>query len=421
MNRKRTKKEFHWEKEFPAVEELAREAEARRADWIQDPAPLLERLRALSGEEQETFLLCLLRRGDEEMAAVLLGREEGIDLALARSLGRFESPRSGPLLHRLAEGARSKPVVKAARKSIFRLRSLGLPIDEAADRSPAVYHPPRIPEAEGFLSAIDTSGHRLVFLMRPQAPQGGLVIQALISDEEGITDFSVRESSRKAFHEFLSHFREEYPWQIVEADPEYCRHLILDAGEIGQQQGKAPPPEYLAWRNSLGPPPALPFTPLIYRVMDMEEVRSRPDLLVRSPDLFKINPFQTWFLDQEEAPKYLALRREMEESPLVLSPHQKEGRLQEFYRQAVQELFDRSRRLRYRRRMEEMAYVLWKEEREDQARLSLATALDLEAEGGIVSGPQPFLFELVKRSLDWQEETDRAEKKERESQLVIKP
>ena len=404
------------------VEALVWEAEDHIQSWIQNVHSLFQMLQSFSLDEQENFFRLLLKKGNEQapfLLEVLRGKEEKLDLALARSLGHWFSPQAADLLHRLAATAPSKTVSKAIRKSIFRLKSKGLPVEEFDDRPPAVYHPPQPAGSEGFLTSIDFTGKRMVWLARPQIPQGMAAFSALISDCEGIVDFNGLETTRKNFHEYLATFQERVPWEIVEADPEYCLGLIVEAAEIGQKQGQAPSPEFLKWRPLMGPAPALPVKPLIYQYLRKEEAESRTDLLDRSASLLQAPSFQSWFLEKEESQKYLTLLQQASESRLVLTPYQKESRVMEIHQQAVHELFDEPRRLLCRRRLEEMAYVLWKKGQENESRMSLAAAAGLEKESGILS-PHPFLLELVKRSLASLIEEEK-EKKDKEPGLIVRP
>jgi len=205
----------------------------------------------------------------------------------------------------------------------------------------------------------------------------------------------------------------------VEADPDYCSGLIMEAAEIGQKKGSSPSPEFLKWRPLMGSSHSLPLRPLIYGYLEEEETKSRPELLDRSASLFQLSSFNTWSLEEEESKKYFALLKEVSASRLVLAPHQKEGRLIEIYQQAVHDLFDGPRRLLYRRRLEEMAYVLWKNAQENEARVALAAAAGMEKESGILA-PHPFLMELVKRSLSSQMEEEKG-KKEQEPGFIIQP
>ncbi len=407
----------------PQVEILLEETEDHMEFWAKDAELLLPKIRPLSPDQQEAFFLNLYKQENKNLFLLLealCGKEEMVDLVLASTLGHWVSAQAATLLHRMAAATPSKTVAKSIRKSIFRLKSMGLAVEEVDDPSPAVFQPPRLAPAEGFLSPIDPSGSRFVLLFQPQIPQGVAVMNTLISDLEGIVDFNAFETSRKNCHDYLAAFQMEYPFKLVEADPEYCLGLIMESYEIGQRKSKPPLAEFLKWRPLMGTPPPLPLKPLIYQYLKEEEVQSRPDLLDRSGSLFQIFSFQSWTLREEEAQKYLNLVKEASASRLILSPYQKESRIEDIYRQAVQELFDEARRLLYRRRLEEMAYCLLKEGKEPEAQISLAAALGLEKESGLLT-PQPFLLELVKRSLAAIVEREEEERKRRESGLIVKP
>ena len=110
---------------------------------------------------------------------------------------------------------------------------------------------------------------------------------------------------------------------------------------------------------------------------------------------------------------------EASESRLVLSEVQRRARTEEVYRQALAELFPEVRRLLYKRRLEEMAYVLLKLEKPEEARMALAAAIDLERPFNLFK-PNPFLFELVVRSI-LSKITGSEAKEEQEPSLIIRP
>ncbi len=372
----------------PEINALAEEIGGSLPALLQDPRPLLERLESLSSGGQEELFRLLSRQKAGEIPS---------------------------LLRKLAESATSAPLKKIIRKSLFQLRSRGIEVPQLTDSAPSIYHPPPPAPPEGYLSTIDGAGTRMVFLTRPQAPQGILAWNAVVSDVQGIVDFSGFETSRKKFHEYLDDLRGRMAWDIVEGDSQYSLGLILQAAEANQKKGQPLPEEFLKWKALLGSPPD-PLPPLIYRFLSGEEMKTRSDLLDRSVSLFEISPFRDWFLEEAETEKYLPLLQEASESRLVLTPYQKEARVLEIYRQAVNELFDSARRSLFRRRLEEMAYILWKKGEEEAARISLAAGLQVESEGGVLS-VHPFLLELVKRSLTARVEEE-AEKKKKEPGLI---
>ena len=406
----------------PSAEGLVGEVQGKIQSGSLGADAFLIKLQPLSPEELKDLFRELLQKGNDQtflLLEAICGKDEKVDLALAESLGVWFSPRAADLLHRLSGATSSRAVTKSIRRSIFQLQSRGLDAEEISDRAPAIYRPPQPAASEGFLTPIDSTGHRVVLLARPQIPQGMAAFSTAISDREGIVDFSGFETSRKNFHEYLEMFRGQYPGEVVDADPDYCAGLMMEAAEIGQKKGTAPSPEFLKWRPLMGFSSSLPLRALIYRYLEEEEIKSRPELLDRSASLFQLSSFETWSLEEADSKKYAALLKEASASRLVLAPHQKEGRLVEIYQQAVHEVFDGPRRLLYRRRLEEMAYILWKKGQENEARVSAAAAAGMEKESGILA-PHPFLMELVKRSLSSQLEQEK-EKKEEEPGFIIKP
>ncbi len=407
----------------PQVELLLRETEDHLQAWGKEVEWLLPKLRLLPPEEQEIFFLAVFKKENVNLLPLLealQGQEETLDEILASAVGFWNSPHAAALLRRMVAATPSKGVAKAIRRSIFRLKSMGLPVEEMAGGSKPVFQPPRLGSAEGFLSPIDSVGSRMILLFVPQIPQGLIATNTLINDLEGIVDFSAFEASRKQAHEYLEALQKESPFKLLSADSKYCLGLIMEAHEIGQKKGKTPLPEFLKVRPLMGTPPPLPLQPIIYQSLKEEEAKSRPDLLDRSGSLFQASFFESWVLNDEPMEKYLQLVKDASASRLVLNPYQKEARIQDLYRQAVQEIFDEPRRRLYRRRLEEMAYCLLKEGKDPEARLSLAAAVGLEKESGLLT-PHPFLFELVKRSLEALLAREEEEGKKKESELIIRP
>lgn len=404
------------------IENLLKEAKGNLASWRQDPSLLRQRLRSLLPEAQEEIFLSFFKKEDDQILSLLphlMGKEEELDLVFARSLARWNSARAGDLLHQLAVSASSRAVIKATRKAIFQLKSRGVRVKDIEDSAPSVYRPPQPASPEGFLSSIDPSGTRFVWLIRPQPLQGVFAFHALIGDLRGIIDFKGFETSRKKFHDYQQDFQREIPLEIVEADPEYCHGLMIEAAEINRKKELPLPEAFTQWRPLMGTPPDFPLQPLIYRFLSEEQGKSRQDLIDHSGSLFDLPPLRTWFLEKEEMEKYLILLKEASESRLVLTPYQKEGRVLDIYRQAAGELFDKPRRGLLRRRLEEMAYILWKTGQEKEAQTALAAAHGMESEGGVFYS-HPFLLELVKRSLTalLQEE---AEKRNKDADLLVRP
>ena len=408
----------------PEKEALTTELIADLPAWTGKAATLAAKLGDSPADEQEVFFSRLLAGAGERVLPFLdslVGSDAGLDAALARGFGDSASPWAVEFLIRWAGKDPSKNISKEIRKSLFRLKSKGIPVADLDNSSPGVFRPPQTEPAQGFVSAVDAGGSRMVWIGRPQLPQGMVVVSSAIRDTEGILNFTAFESSRKKFQGLMEQTRQEFIWDIVEIDSDYGAALIQEAHEIQIKEGKPPNPEYLKLRGVLDPIPSPPIRPLIYRYFSEEEIKGRTDLLDRSPSLFETSPFQFWYLEKEEVTKWLGFLEEASHSRIILAPHQQEARFFEIYRQAVKELFDEKRRLLFRRRLQEMAYVLWKKGDETGAKISVAAGLGLASEDKLLS-PHPFLIELVKRTVVGLREENRREKeKEKRGGLIVQP
>lgn len=408
---------------------LSPDQEALVRDWLADlparadhPPGRVFLLGSFSEGEREECFARLLAGGGESALPVFqawIGKDGGLDAAMARALGRTASPWAVGFLLRWLQTNPARPMAKEIRKSLFRLKSAGLPVPDLADPSPAVFCPPQPEPARAYVSAVDGEGARLVWIAIPRSSRDLLVVSAVLRDTLGIVDLKVYEASRRDFEKFLAETLREVPWDIVEEDPLYCAALIQEAEEAQIARGEAPNPEFAKVKELLGPLPSLPLTASIYRHLNPAEVRERPDLVERSSFLFEKPSFRHWFLKKTETARGLALLKEAAASRIILVPHQQETRFFDIYRQTVEELFDEKRRALFRRRLEETATILWKKGDESGAKISAAAAAEMGNRDKFMA-PHPFLLELVKRSILAAKEEEERERK-KEGGLIVPP
>ena len=342
------------------------------------------------------------------------------DLAIVTALGGGATERMARLLHALLDSISDKRVLKAVRRSLYRIEQRGIPIEPVEEKrqGPSVLRPLREDRAEGFISAVDSEGSQIVFVTLSRKPKGLYLLQGIVSDTRGLIEFNRAETTKRGFREFYESFKKPGQLPIVDVDAGYCRFLLEQAAQLTDRRGESVPASYSASKRELEKVERLERHP-VFRFLDEGEIQENPRLLKSSTDLFQIDWFSSWFLPREEVQKYAQLVEEAEGSRLVLNPAQKETRLQEAYRKALTELLTEERRLLYKRRLEEMAYVLLREGREGNARAALAASIDLRSPLNAFD-PNPFLLNLVTRSI-YSIVAQEMEKKEAEPSLIVKP
>jgi hypothetical protein len=354
-------------------------------------------------------------------ASVHLTQEPYLTIHLIEALVRIPNPETAQLLTAMMAEAEEKQVIKSIKRTLYKLRQRGVTWEEKPSDERPVLTPPKPAEPEGHLSPIDAAGSRLLVIARPIPLKGLLVVFSMVSDLEGIQQFNASQFSKKGFKDFLKNSLSTADFPIVETPGAYCLHLLKEAASLTQELSKPLPQGYhdvasgfrdISWDDP---------TPLIYQFIKEDEVRDRPHLLKESANLHEIMPIASWHLKSEEVEKYASGITEAQQSRIVLRPDQQEARINAIYRDALEELFTEERRFLWKRRLEETAYVLLKTGNEEEAKSALSAAVDLNNPISPID-PNPFIWDLLVKSIQFLLETDREkEEEEKKTSLIVTP
>jgi hypothetical protein len=353
--------------------------------------------------------------------SVYLTQEPYLAIHLIEALARIPNPETAQLLTAMMAEAKEKQIIKSIKRTLYKLRQRGVKWAERPIDEKPVLTPPKPAMPEGHLSAIDATGSRIIVIARPVPLKGLFVVFSITNDMEGIQEYNVRQFTKKSFGEFLEGSLSTANFPVVETPGAYCFHLLKEAASLTQELSKPLPQGYhdaetefrdISWDDP---------NPLIYQYIKEDEVRDRPHLLKDSANLHEIMPIATWHLEGKEVEKYASGITEAQQSKIVLRPDQKEARLNTIYRQALDELFPEEKRLLWKRRLEETAYVLLKTGKEDEARAALSAAVDLKTPFSTIE-PNPFIWNLLLKSIQILLETDREkQEEEKKTSLIVLP
>jgi hypothetical protein len=362
-------------------------------------------------------------KSDEEIFESLkshLGKDVETDERVADVLATLSHPVAARLLLRMLAVARSKNVMKAIKRSLYRLRGRGIAVEEIPpDQGESIFRPPKAESTKGFGSGIDSLGERFLLLVLPRPGRGWAVIQTGVSDTQGLVNFVGDEMTRKRFRTFLQELKEKFPFPLVEMEPSHVGFLIAEAYQLTLERKGTPPQDYLHFKTEIDRLKKEVGKPVVYSYLQTDETTGDDRWLRRAGDLLKEDVFSDWEIEVDQIQPYADAVWEAEESKLILNPVQKEARFQEVYQKALSELFSGERRVLYERRLEEMAEILFKLGREEEARISLAAAMDLKKPMNPFQ-PNPFLLQLVTNSI-FKRLKDAHEKKVSGTSLIVKP
>ena len=349
-----------------------------------------------------------------------LGKVPEVDGKIVELLGSIPHEKIAKILQRMLDISSEKKIRKGIKRSLYRLKIRGVPVGEAPlDRKGSVLHPLRAEPGKGYGSGIDFLGQRLLLLVIPQASRGSKVMQGVISDTQGVIAFSGEEMARKGFREFFEEVQRKSRFPLVEMDPSYVGFLFAQAYQLTLEKKGTPPQDYLRWKSEIERVKKIYEKPLIYSYLQRDEIEGDDRALNRTADLLKNDLLSGWGIEEDQIRPYADAVWDAEESKIVLNQNQKEARFQEIYLNALTELFPEEKRLLYKRRLEEAAYVLLKLGRLEEAKVSLAGAIDLEKPVNPLT-PNPFLYQLVIKSI-FTLLSEAYEKKKKEPSFIVKP
>ena len=380
---------------------------------MEDIQTLLEQIKAdiSNGKSEEEIFQSLYP---------LLEKDPQTAGKLAELMVAIRDKMTGRLLRRMFEVTANKRARRIIKRSLYRLKGKGIPVEEIlSDKGRSILRPLQAEPKEGYASGIDVLGYRFLWLIIPHPGRGLTVMHGIVSDREGIINFSQEEMTRKGFRSFFEEVQEKNPFPSVEVDSSYVAFLFTQGYQLNLQEKKNLPQDYLRAKSEIeGVKKEYPRA-LIYSYLRADEIGGDDRMLRKGGDLLKADIFSSWRIEEEQIRPYADEVWEAEESKIVLNPTQKEARFQGIYQKALSELFSGERRFLYQRRLEEMAYVLFKLGREEEAKISLAVAMDLEKPLNPIQ-PDPFLFQLVVKSI-FSLLAEAYEKKSKEPSLIVKP
>ncbi|GFP24197.1 hypothetical protein HKBW3S09_01663, partial [Candidatus Hakubella thermalkaliphila] len=134
--------------------------------------------------------------------------------------------------------------------------------------------------------------------------------------------------------------------------------------------------------------------------LQQEEVRFKAALLLEFVDFLSLPEFSSWFFELDSVATYALELLEARQSKIILSDWARREREARIIGKAVEGLFSGDYPFLFKRRLEEMAYILWKTDRREEAKKALAAALALGEDGDQSLREHPLISAMVLRSLN---------------------
>ena len=385
----------------------------RRGKFMESVQELTERIEALIEENKpadEIFqILSPSLRNDREVTDI------------SERLAQIPHETAARILQRLLAEMKEKKLQKTIKRSLHRLKTRGIRVEEIDRKGASILRPVRIEPARGFGTAVGRDGERLLMLVVPPTAshmaREWAVIRGMVSDTRGLIQVIGEEMSRREFRGFFESFRSKSPLPVIEMEPSYVAFLFFCAYQLTLARKVTPPQDFFDFKEQIERLKKEYGQPLIYSCVSVNEIEG--SWRRRGEELWKNEVLATWTIEEKKIRPYADAVTEALKSKLFINENQREVRFQEIYRQALAGIFSEDIKNLYKRRLEEMAYIFLQSEREEDAKTCLSVAIDLEKPLNPLQ-PNPFLLQLISRSI-LALIAEREEERRKEPSLIVRP
>ncbi|MBW2269866.1 MAG: hypothetical protein JRH16_14935 [Deltaproteobacteria bacterium] len=271
-----------------------------------------------------------------------------------------------------------KPARKALRRAHHQLRSRGVEVPDSKP-APTVAKLPNVEEAfeEAMLSPLDPRGGRAAYLVTPN-PQGGVrMFEVLFDDTRGILECRVYNTGRSKVRNFLKELERKGALAVIATPPDAVRALVERAAEA-HPADRPLPRAFHESRSQVGRAPQGSSTPgdLVRETLGVPE---GPSGGRRAAELVKRGEIGPWPPAQEALTAVAEKLDSIATSTLIVSAEQRREQMHAAIDDALPEVYAAPFATQTATRLEETAYVLWKREKDDDARACLAAAAAFRA------------------------------------------
>ncbi|MGE6759194.1 hypothetical protein ACQKGO_14325 [Corallococcus interemptor] len=312
-----------------------------------EPRPLLDALRA--GTPLPSFPEAAVARARslvEDVGAATVAAVEGLPEPLAGAVLEAAVLAGQVALPEALSASSVKPLAKAAKKALYRLRSRGVTPAEAhreATPAPAPAAPESLPTLVTVMSSTGQYG-----LLLTRGVRGGVeLLQVIVSDEQGVLELTRTEPSRGDVRRMLKHgLKNGFG---MEVSREEGARLLAEAAALNLRTRTPFPPDLEAALRHHGVQPVHEPEPLPAPEPDDVRHALEGDQLHATPEIAE------WMPPEAQVRALMEQVQALAQSPLALSGPQRQEQVRQRVLEAAKAYFTPEVRQRYARRLWHMA------------------------------------------------------------------
>jgi len=329
----------------------------------EEAGPLVDGFVARTATEQEALMYQLLDEAETGLASFITCVADR-DIKTAGSaityLTGLDGAAACTVLEHVYKNNSKKEIRKIIKKAIHKLKQKGIDVGFLPEevKQDAVFKKIELPEARSFISSLDPEGYRLVFMVKPVTAYENKIFNILMRDVDGIHEIEVLTAMRKDSRQFIQKLLHDKKTDFLEVPPDDAVFLVEEACSEMEKQGKRVSANIEQWKKLFSDVIGVRKQPIIYDLYTLEDVAQENGLQNNIKDLFEQTDIVFWFVASEEAKELKMKITNIVYSPLVLSEQQQTERIAGLKAEATRGFFNQERQRIFKRRLEEISYIL---------------------------------------------------------------
>ncbi len=293
-----------------------------------------------------------------------------------------------------------KDILKRMKKAARALSQKGITValPETAVKSAPVFQSAGLAPARAFASTIDAEGFRILFLFKPVSTHESKVFHVVTNDSKGIHTFDVFAAIRGESSQLIKKMLSDTKSDFREIETERCVALVMEAVGIAREQNLTVPASVSQLEAHFADCIGKESAPAIYGVFSVAQVAA----LEPVPDtgaLADVMELAFWYIvtpegkqSWEDLSRYAADKKGGPDAGL-------KQHARACAADALASFFTAARKHRFKRRLEELGFILYAKGYSEQAGTALAAALKLAApDHDPVS--DPFCIRIIDRAFE---------------------
>jgi len=222
----------------------------------------------------------------------------------------------------------------------------------------------------------------------------------MLSQDKGIADIEAITSLRREAQKLIKNLFSDKKIEFIEIPADKAAYLVQEAAARTEQQTGIVSPTMVQWKTLFGDIIPADSLPPVYQLYSADAIRADTALLRESEKLLEHTEIPFWFIVTDCARSMWQQYSQVGDTASAEAFPQDSDREAALMTDTADRFFTSEQLKKFRRRLEELAYIFHIKGNTELAQIAFAQALNLESQGGRPS-ENSFCSSIIQKGLSY--------------------